>query len=213
MQLQHPLNLISGAEPSCAPSYVYTQDSTHYDKTLELLRKYDPDFAAAEAKQRARLLAQSPAAQGGRPRTPPTAAQQVIMPANQAEEGSAVQSRHSVHGVRQACACKDCTLLRAMRRSLRFGVSGRMSCCFQSIDLAAECLVRLQRLTAADVAAMAGGRRRVAPADRRPRRQRGDGRRVAHVPGAGLSGDVAHRRQPRPHRRPAVRGTCSMCVF
>lgn len=38
------------------------QDSTHYDKTLELLRKYDPDFAAAEAKQRARLrLSPAPA--------------------------------------------------------------------------------------------------------------------------------------------------------
>ena len=39
-----------------------SQDSTHYDKTLELLRKYDPDFAAAEAKQRARLRLSPPPA-------------------------------------------------------------------------------------------------------------------------------------------------------
>lgn len=31
------------------------KESTNYEKTLQLLRKYDPDFAAAEAKQRARL--------------------------------------------------------------------------------------------------------------------------------------------------------------
>ena len=46
------------------------QDSTHYDLTLELLRKYDPEFAAAEAKQRARLRAQSqspPPRQADRP--------------------------------------------------------------------------------------------------------------------------------------------------
>lgn len=34
------------------------QESTNYEKTLQLLRKYDPDFAAAEAKQQARLLKQ-----------------------------------------------------------------------------------------------------------------------------------------------------------
>lgn len=52
------------------------QDSTHYDKTLELLRKYDPEFAAAEAKQRARLQAQSPA-QAGRTPAQPSTLQQV----------------------------------------------------------------------------------------------------------------------------------------
>lgn len=34
------------------------KESTHYDKTLQLLRKYDPDFAAEEAKQRARMTKQ-----------------------------------------------------------------------------------------------------------------------------------------------------------
>ena len=45
------------------------QDSTHYDRTQAILRKYDPEYAAAQARERA-LAAQRAAVQLRPPVTP-----------------------------------------------------------------------------------------------------------------------------------------------